>query len=140
MAHKPMPDLNEAEHAVFWEGTARGLLHIRHCAECGRDQWPPRLGCVVCGSDRLGWKPVRGSGTVFSWTVVHRSLTPGFDPPYTVVLVELDEAPGVRLIGNLVDGTPAVLRGGLAVEAVFTPSDDSSVTLVCWRPAVAAPG
>ena len=73
---------------------------------------------------------------VFSWTVIHRSQTPGFeaDTPYAVVLVELDEAKGVRMIGNLVSCPPDRLAAGLAVEAVFTPAADGAVTLVNWQP------
>ena len=75
-------------------------------------------------------------GKVFSWTVVHRSQTPGFEneTPYAVVLVELDEAKGVRMVGNLVEGASAGPTAGLAVEAEFTPSADGSVKLVNWKP------
>jgi uncharacterized OB-fold protein len=79
---------------------------------------------------------------VFSWTVVHRSQTPGFETetPYAVVLVELGDAPGVRMIGNLVNCAPDKLKAGLVVEAVFTPSADASVTLVNWQPVAGTPG
>ena len=38
----------------------------------------------------------RPRGEVFSWTVVHRSQTPGFETetPYAVVLVELERRQG----------------------------------------------
>ena len=74
-------------------------------------------------------------GTVFSWTVIHRSLTQGFATPYTVLLVELIDAPGVRMVGNLVNESSEALHAGMAVEAVFTPSEDGGVQLVCWQPA-----
>lgn len=44
-------------------------------------------------------------------------------------------APGVRMIGNLVNARPDALHAGMAVEAVFTPSEDGSVQLICWQPA-----
>jgi uncharacterized OB-fold protein len=56
------------------------------------------------------------------------------------VLVELGDAPGVRMIGNLVTCAPDKLKAGLAVEAVFTPSADGSVKLVNWQPAAGASG
>ena len=77
---------------------------------------------------------MRPRGEIFSWTVVHRSMTPGFATPYAVVLVALSDARGVRMIGNLLDCAPEQLCAGLAVEAVFAPSADGSVNLIHWRP------
>ena len=98
--------------------------------------WPPRLGCPYCGSGKVDWVAVRPRGEVFSWTVIHRSQTPGFETetPYAVVLVELNDAEGVRMIGNLVNCPLDRLKAGLPVEAVFTPSADGTVTLVNWQP------
>jgi uncharacterized OB-fold protein len=55
-----------------------------------------------------------------------------------VVLVALDDAPGVRMVGNLVGAAADALKDGLKMEAVFTPSADGSVKLVNWRPVVGA--
>jgi uncharacterized OB-fold protein len=88
------------------------------------------------------WVGVSPHGEVFSWTVIHRSQTPGFETetPYAVVLVELNDAEGVRMIGNLVNCPLDRLKAGLPVEAVFTPSPDGSVTLVNWQPTGNAQG
>jgi uncharacterized OB-fold protein len=56
------------------------------------------------------------------------------------MLVELGDAPGVRMIGNLVNCALDRLKAGLVVEAVFTPSADTSVKLVNWQPAAGASG
>ena len=63
--------------------------------------------------------------------------------PYNVIVVELDEDPTIRLVGNLVTGAdgeineidPHQIQIGEPVEAVFAPmADDCS--LVRWvRPA-----
>ena len=134
---KPLPDRRDNDHAPFWNGTDKGELHAKRCSDCGRYQWPPRLGCPHCGSDQVEWVRVRPRGKVFSWTVIHRSQTPGFETetPYAVVLVELSDAEGVRMIGNLVNCPLERLKAGLAMEAAFTPSPDGSVTLVNWQPA-----
>jgi uncharacterized OB-fold protein len=134
---KPLPDRQDLDNAPFWAGTDQGRLQVKRCGACGRHHWPPRLGCPRCGSGDLAWVEVAPKGTIYSWTVVHRSQTPGFEPevPYAVVLVALDAAPGVRMVGNLVHCPLDRLAAGLAVEAVFTPAPDGSVTLVNWRPA-----
>jgi len=133
---KPLPDRTDIDNGEFWAGTDRGELLVKQCSACSRHHWPPRLGCPYCGAGDLKWVAVDPRGSVFSWTVVHRSQTAGFDAdtPYAVVLVELDAAKGVRMIGNLVGAPPDKLKGGLAVEAVFTPAPDGSVKLVNWRP------
>ena len=135
MPTRPLPDLQDPDNGFFWQGTARGEINVKHCNDCGRDQWPPRLGCAYCGSANIAWSLRSTFGTVFSWTVIHRSLTPGFATPYTVLLVELIDTPGVRMVGNLVNASSDALYAGMAVEAVFTPSEHGTVQLICWQPA-----
>ena len=134
---KPLPDRSDPDTGFFWERTERGELHVKQCADCTRHHWPPRLGCPYCGSAAVTWVKVKPQGRIYSWTVIHRSRTPGFEhsTPYAVVLVELTEAAGVRMVGNVVDLPLDRLAAGLAVEAAFTPSEDPTITLVCWRPA-----
>jgi len=55
--------------------------------------------------------------------------------PYVVVLVELPQAGGVRMIGNLLGDPLQTVEIDAAVEAVFEPHDDATppFTLVHWR-------
>lgn len=137
---KPLPDLEDPDNAPFWRATAEGRLLVKSCADCGRHHWPPRVGCPYCGSDAVDWTEAAPRGRIYSWTVVHRSQTKGFEPeaPYAVLLVEIEGADGVRMIGNLANAGLGAIAPGLEVEAVFTPSPDGSVTLVNWQPAEAA--
>ena len=50
-----------------------------------------------------------GTGTVWSFVVPHPPLLPAYAElaPYNVVVVELDEDPTIRMVGNLVDGADA---------------------------------
>jgi uncharacterized OB-fold protein len=133
---KPLPDRQDPDAAPFWVGTDKDELQVKRCDDCLRHHWPPRVGCPYCGSGKLQWAPVAPKGKLYSWVVVHRSQTPGFDTetPYAVVLVALDDAPGVRMVGNAVGVAPDALKDGLAMEVVFTPSPDGSVKLVNWKP------
>jgi uncharacterized OB-fold protein len=134
---KPLPDRTDPDNAPFWEATDRGVLLVKLCADCSKYHWPPRVGCPHCGSGKVDWTETAPRGTIFSWTIVHRSQTPGFggEVPYAVLLVELNEAPGVRMIGNLVGAGIEAVEAGRAVEGVFTPAPDGSATLVNWKPA-----
>ena len=136
-----MPDRQDIDNGQFWNGTEAGNLQAKQCGACSHYHWPPRLVVLIAAqATSNGWAVPKGE--MFSWTVVHRSQTPGFEPdvPYAVVLVELKDAKGVRMVGNLVNCNLDEIKPGLAVEAVFTPSADGSVTLVNWRPVAGAVG
>jgi uncharacterized OB-fold protein len=93
----------------------------------------PRESCQGCGSFNWAWERAGGTGHVFSWTVIHRALHPGFseDLPYAAVVVELEE--GVRIVSHVLHLPVDQLRIGLPVEVVF---DDVTpeVTLPKFRP------
>jgi uncharacterized OB-fold protein len=84
----------------FWAAASERRLVMQCCAACDRFQFYPRPFCLACGSDRLEWREVAGSGTVYAATTVHLRYDPAFEPPYTVAIVELDAGP--RLLTQLV--------------------------------------
>ncbi|HEX5265325.1 MAG TPA: OB-fold domain-containing protein [Acidimicrobiales bacterium] len=116
----PVPDPLSEE---FWRAAAAHVLAVQRCAACGWYAHPPDVICVNCLSPERAFRsePVSGRGRVRSWTVMHDAFLPGFRPdvPYVVVDVELDEQAGLRMIGQLVDGTAERLRLDARVEAVF---------------------
>ncbi|MFF7313429.1 OB-fold domain-containing protein [Streptomyces sp. NPDC008137] len=121
--------VTDPDGAPFWEYAARGELRVQACAGCGELRFPPRPCCPHCQSFASEWRPVSGGGRIWSYVVPHPPLLPGYAElaPYNVVVVELDEAPRVRLVGNLVaepgaaiDSVPAGrLRIGARVRVVF---------------------
>jgi len=68
----------------------------------------------------LAWQDVEATGTVETWTVVGRSFTPGFDPPYVVARVSLDAQPDVVLDSAMTAVPPRI---GAPVRATYL--DDS---------------
>jgi uncharacterized OB-fold protein len=62
--------------------------------------------------------------------------------PYLVVLVELPDAGGVRMVGNLLGDALQPVEIGAPVVAEFEDHDDAEppYTLVQWRLAEGAPG
>ena len=89
----------------FFDGTLRGELMLQRCGACGTWMWPVRTRCIECFSDDLAWTAARGTGTLYSYTLVHQVFHPGFasEVPYNVAMVDLDE--GVRMVTNIV-GVP----------------------------------
>jgi uncharacterized OB-fold protein len=127
---RPLPDPNP-ETAFFWDAAQRGELHILRCNACGTYVHLPRPACRSCQSTDLSPAKVSGRGVVHSFTVTHFPL-PGFEPPFAVALIELDEQPGLRLASNVVDVAPDDLEIGLPVEVTFEKVADD-VTLPLFK-------
>ena len=100
--------------APFWAATAGHELTLARCSRCGAYAHPPDVGVPALRQRPIpiSRSPrVSGSGTVRSWTVMRQSFLPGFDVPFVLVDVELDEQPELRLIGRLLDGRDAPACG-----------------------------
>jgi uncharacterized OB-fold protein len=117
---RPVPAADDRS-AGFWEAAARGVLALARCARCGGFTHPPDVTCERCGATdpAFTWEPVSGRGTVRSWTIVRQSFLPGFETPFLLVDVELEEQAELRLIGRLLDGPDAQVRLGAPVTVAF---------------------
>ncbi|MEU2426526.1 OB-fold domain-containing protein [Streptomyces sp. NPDC007851] len=121
--------VTDTDGAPFWAYAARGELRVQACADCREPRFPPRPCCPHCQSFASEWRPTSGRGRIWSYVVPHPPLLPDYaaQAPYNVVVVELDDAPRVRLVGNLVSEAGAALgsfppdrvRIGARVQAVF---------------------
>jgi uncharacterized protein len=131
---RPLPN-PDRDSQPWWDALARHDFVLQRCDECGTWRWPPREICNRCGSFAYTWTPVSGLGTVASWVVNQRAFLPGFEVPYAVVNVRLDEQDDCKLIGSF-RGPIESLCGGLRVRAVFDDVSDG-VTLVAWEAAEA---
>jgi uncharacterized protein len=116
-----VPDTEE-----FWKATTEGRLLLRHCDDCDSVIWYPRPFCPVCGSLNTSWTEASGKGTVYTFTVVHRSGVPGYREaiPYVVAYVELAEGP--RVMTNVVGCEPDEVRVGMPVRVVFHDTGQNS--------------
>lgn len=116
MSRTTPKDAGDSDSRDFWAGLAEGRLVLQQCLDCGAHRFPPMPGCPDCGS--IGHRSVTaaGSGTIYSWVVVHRAFDPAFsdEVPYTVLAVDLDEGP--RINARLEKGMPAF---DARVAAVF---------------------
>ncbi|MFI6936642.1 Zn-ribbon domain-containing OB-fold protein [Streptomyces sp. NPDC050287] len=121
--------LVDTDGAPFWQYAAQGELRVQTCADCGEPRFPPRPCCPHCQSFASEWRPVSGQGRIWSYVVPHPPLLPDYAEraPYNVILVELADAPRIRLVGNLVSEAGAPLgsldpdriRIGARVRVVF---------------------
>ena len=77
------------------------------------------------------------AGPIYGWERVWHPVHPALKSavPYVVALVELPQAGGVRMVGNLVGDPQAPPRIGAQVRAVFEDhaDGDQPFTLVHWK-------
>jgi uncharacterized OB-fold protein len=129
---RPLPvPTPETQH--FWDGTKAHELRIQACDDCGHNYFPPRPFCPKCGSRSVSVKKASGKGTLHSYVIHHRPRA-GFEPPYAIAVVELDEGP--RMMTNIVEceQTPEALQLDMSVEVTFEAQNDD-ITLPFFKPA-----
>lgn len=132
----PPPHPNALD-APFWAGLREQRLLLQRCNSCGRFQWGPEWICHRCLSFDLGYAPVEPRGVIYShervWHPVHPALVG--QGPYVVVLIELPQADGVRMVGNLLGAPLQALEIGAAVDGVFEHHDAAQppFTLLQWQ-------
>jgi uncharacterized OB-fold protein len=125
-----LPDTDSEDGAPFWAACAAGELRIQACAACGRRRMPPRPMCPWCRSTDAQWELMSGRARVWSFVVAHPPLLPAYaeQAPYNVVVVELDDDPSIRLVGNVVASAgagldsvdPSELAIGQPLRVVFS--------------------
>lgn len=129
----PVPD--EVDKP-FWDACNEDRLVIQNCTACNRLQHPPQAACDQCGSSaNLEWRPVSGTGTIYSYSVVYDSPIAALQPdqPYNVAVIQLDEDPGIQMLSHL-PGTPVdeVPIGG-KVQVVFEPTQATGQKVPEWQ-------
>lgn len=127
----PTPLMN-SDTAFFWEGGEAGELRVQRCTACGTLRHPPGPCCPSCLSFDWDFAVASGRGTVVSFVVCHYPPIPRFDPPYVVVLVELEE--GTRVVGNMRGATSDDVEIGMPVVVDIVEVSDT-LSLPMWRAA-----
>ncbi|HMC70086.1 MAG TPA: Zn-ribbon domain-containing OB-fold protein [Mycobacteriales bacterium] len=132
MTTRPAPRPTD-DSAVYWDAVARHELVAQRCNACGKLRHPPRPMCPQCHS--LEWHEQRlaGTGTLYSYAVLHHPRSPLFEYPVLAALVDLDE--GVRVMTNLVAVEAAGIRIGMRLTVGFEATSDGG-TVPVFRPAL----
>ncbi len=132
-ASKPVP-VPDDRSAPFFAGARDRQLMLQHCSACDRWSFPVRERCPYCFAAALAWRRASGRGTLYTYTIIHQVMHPGFasSAPYNVAQIDLDE--GVRMTANVVGVANDALRIGMRLEAVFEEAGDG-VSIPKFRPA-----
>ena len=125
----------------FWDGCREGALRLQRCPVSNRLIFPPRPLNPWSPRDKAEWSEVSGRGTIWSVIAPHAPLMLDFTvlAPYNAIVVELEEDPTIRLIGNLVPEAGAPINAidyedieiGTPVQVVFERVNDE-ISLPRW--------
>jgi uncharacterized protein len=126
---------DDPQFAPHYTHLAAGRLCFPYCTACARFHWYPMPLCPHCQRAGWEWWQVTGRGTLYSWTEIHH----GFDAryagplPYIVALIDFADAPGVRLVSNIVGAATDTLTLDMSLTAHFG-QDPHGQPRVTFRP------
>lgn len=128
---RPLPQPTP-ETQPYWDGAKAGELRLQRCGDCSHVYFPARPFCPACSSRDVAWFTASGKGTLFSYVINHRAPK-GFEAPYIIAVVQLDEGP--RMMTNLVDcpQTPDALTLDMPLEVTFVTATDE-ISIPQFRP------
>jgi uncharacterized OB-fold protein len=135
-----LPFIDEVNEP-FWRGCRDGVLRLQQCPVSKRLIFPPRPVNPWSPRDPAQWTEVSGRGTIWSVIAPHPPLMLNFADlaPYNAIIVELEEDPTIRLVGNLVTGPGAPINAidyeaieiGTPVQVVFERINEQ-ISLPRW--------
>ena len=129
---RPLPELTP-ENRAFWTGGAEDKLMIAFCKDCTAAIHPPQLVCPKCWSKAIDSRAVSGTGTVYTHTVNYQPWAPGMNVPFALAVVDVDDAPGVRVTAEVVNAAPESIAIGQRMRITFLNVEN--VWLPQWEPA-----
>lgn len=131
---KPMP-IPTPTSQPFWDALAQHTIRIQYSPSSSRYVFYPRVLAPGTLADDLEWREISGAGTLYTFTVCYRAVSPHFadDVPQLLAIVQWDEGP--HFSTELVNAVPEELSVGMRVRPVFTDYPDDGVTMLRYEPA-----
>ena len=123
----------------FYRALLDRQLVAARCGDCGTWHTPLRAICPECWSDNIEVTPTSGKGRVHLLILLHQgppARDVSYSTPWPLAAVELEEQPGLRFVGTVVDCPPEQLRVGLPVELTWIERDGGP--WYAFRPAQSA--
>ena len=125
---RPLPVPTELSQP-HWDGAREGRLMVQRCPTCHAYVFIPRRACPHCLTEPLPWVQSSGKGEIYSFTIIHRTPHPAFEPPYCAAIVALDE--GWHMLTNIIGCSSDDISVGQRVEVDFLELGE--ITLPVYR-------
>lgn len=120
------------ESEFFWRSGADGILRFLCCGACSYYIHPPAPFCPRCGGRDAKPAAVKGTASIYSYTINHHPWSPN-GTPYVLAVVAIDEQEDVRLTTRIICSDVNDVEIGMKVVVTFKQVDD--VWLPLFRPA-----
>jgi uncharacterized OB-fold protein len=95
--------------------------------------WPVKTRCDNCLQATVTWIQASGKATLYSFTLMHQLLHPGFAKEIPYNLAQVDLAEGLRILTNIVGLRNEELKIGMPLEVTFEDISNE-VTLPKFKP------
>ncbi len=132
----PIPEANGLSKP-FWEGLREERIMVQRNPKTGVYQFPPQWINHDDQTFDVEWVQAAPRGSIYSWTRSWHPVHPVLKEavPFIVVVVQLEGAGGVRMLGNLLGDPRQDVNIGTPVEAVFEhhAEGEPPYTLLQWR-------
>jgi uncharacterized OB-fold protein len=136
-----MANLSPDESTLpFWQAASEHRLVAPRCTNCGAFRMPPSPFCWKCRTQDVEWIELSGRGTVFTFVIARKALIPQLEAamPNVVAVVDLEDAPGCRLVGNVLQIEPEAVEIGMPVVVAWDDIDETT-TIPRFVPAQSVP-
>jgi len=132
----PVPEPNGLSKP-FWDGLREEKIMVQRNPKTGVYQHPPMWVNHDDQTFDIEWVEAAPRGTIYSWTRSWHPVHPALKEavPFIVVVVELENAGGIRMLGNLLGDPRQEVKIGTPVTAVFEHHEnaDPAHTLLQWQ-------
>ncbi|KAF0960283.1 Zn-ribbon domain-containing OB-fold protein [Rhodococcus sp. T7] len=135
MTDFPTPVRSTHDSAEFFDAARQGRLLLRRCSACGTVRAPHAPVCPACHESVHSTLDADGTGTLVSWSVVHRSPLPDVTGPYVVGVVETREGPWLPL--RLLCAEDTTLHAGQRVSYTSAPTGEDGEPIIAGVPIAA---
>jgi len=119
----------------YWDYLSKGQFRLPRCATCKTWMWPAHFRCGNCGSWDQEWVEREQRGVVYAWTrtwyAFDRTKEREGDIPYVVVLAEIPDSGGARVMGVLQGDESGLKVGAPVTGSILPPSEKSK-----WYPSI----
>jgi uncharacterized protein len=105
----------------FWDAAKQHKLVGAKCGNCGKFRLPPSPMCPKCHSQQIDWVHLSGEGTIYTYTIITRAMSPAVEPhiPYVPAVISLEGAGDTRLVSNIVGARVGDIAIGRKVRVIW---------------------
>ncbi|MFQ4149857.1 OB-fold domain-containing protein [Arthrobacter sp. LAPM80] len=117
----------------FWDALAEHKIRIQYSPSLGEYIFYPRPLAPGTLADDLQWREISGAGTLYTYTITTRPVSPHFAAagPMVLAVVQWDEGP--KFSTELVNVPFEDVKIGMRVKPVFCDYPEADVTMLRYE-------